>query len=111
MTSDLRFRSILLAAGLASLLPSGAASAGPSLAPRAGPMTLDLEGCKQRAQAAAKKAQFKVSKVLQFSVFAERDSYSVVVRCVPNQKVVFFVVAGPRMDRTSSYLDDIGDAF
>ena len=65
----------------------------------------------ERAQAAAKKAQFKVSKVLQFSVFAERDSYSVIVRCVPEQKALFFVVAGPRNDRTASYVEDVANAF
>jgi hypothetical protein len=105
------FRTAALTGALASALAAGAALAGPSMAARASAMTHDLETCKQRGQAAAKKAQFKITKVLQFSVFAERDSYSVIVRCVPEQNTVFFVVAGPRLDRSTSYVEDIGNAF
>ena len=100
-----------LAAACASVLVVSGALAGPSMASKMSPTKLDLDACKQRAQEVAKKASFKISKVLQFSVYAERDSYAVIIRCSPEQGVVFFAVAGPRMERCASYVDEIGDDF
>jgi hypothetical protein len=100
-----------VAGGFASILSITAALAGPSMAAKASPTKLTLDACKQRAQEVAKKANFKISKVLPFSVYAERDSYAVIVRCSPEQGVVFFAVAGPRMERCASYVDEIGDDF
>ena len=73
--------------------------------------TLDLDGCKQRAQEVAKKASFKVSKVLELSVFAENGDYSAMIRCVPEKGAVFFAVAGPRSERTAKYTDDLAENF
>ena len=100
-----------VAGGLASLVSIAGALAGPSMASKMSETKLTLDACKQRAQEVAKKANFKISKVLPFSVYAERDSYAVIVRCAPEKGVVFFAVAGPRMERRTSYVDEIGDDF
>ena len=98
--------SILLCGGL-----GGAALAGPSMAVKASPNKMNLEACKKRAQEVFKKASFRVSRVLAFSVFGEQGDYSVIVRCAPEQGVVFFAASGPRMERASQFVDEVGDNF
>src|SRR5581483_1957777 len=98
---------IVALASLAALTAAGAAFGGPSMAARITQTTLDLEACKLRAQDVAKQAKFKVSKVLEFSVYAETESYGMIVRCAPEKGVVFFSVAGPRMERATSYVNEI----
>ncbi len=105
------FQTTALIGGIAAMLASHAALAGPSMATKTSPTKLTLEQCKQRAQDVAKKAQFKISKVLQYSIYAEQGDYSVIVRCAPEQGLVFFAAAGPRMERAAAYVDEVGDDF
>jgi hypothetical protein len=100
-----------IAVGLAASLISTAALAGPSMSTKWNTTSLNLDRCKQRAEDALREAGFRSVKVLQFSVFAERGDYSAMVRCATDKEVVFFVVAGPQVERTNRYVDDIGDGF
>jgi hypothetical protein len=99
------------AAGALMALTSPAAIAGPSMSTKWNSTTLNLERCKARAEDALREAGFRDVKVLQFSVFAERGEYSAMVRCATDKEVVFFVVAGPQVDRANRYVDEIGDGF
>ena len=101
----------IAALGLAVSLVSTPAMAGPSMSTKWNNTKLSLERCKQRAEDALREAGFKGIKVLQFSVFAERGDYSAMVRCATDKEVVFFVIAGPQVERTNRYVDDVGDAF
>ena len=87
------------------------ALAGPSMSTKWNSTTLTLELCKARAEEALREAKFTGIKVLNYSVFAERGDYSAMVRCATDKEMVFFVVAGPQVERTNRYVDDIGDGF
>jgi hypothetical protein len=97
--------------GVVAGLVSTAAFAGPSMTTKWNTTNLNLERCKQRAEDALREAGFRSVKVLQYSVFAERGDYSAMVRCITDKEVVFFVVSGPQVERTSRYVDEIGDGF
>jgi hypothetical protein len=100
-----------IALGVAASLISTAALAGPSMSTKWSSSSLNLDRCKSRAENALRDAGFRSVKVLQFSVFAERGDYSAMVRCATDKEIVFFVVAGPEVDRCNRYVDDIGDGF
>ncbi len=92
-------------------LVSTAALAGPSMSTKWSNSTLNLDRCKSRAEEALRDAKFTGIKVLNYSVFAERGDYSAMVRCATDKQLVFFVVAGPQVERCNRYVDDIGDGF
>ncbi len=106
----MRVAAISIAAGL-TLAAAVPALAGPSMSTKWSSTTANLERCKERAEDAVRDAGFRSVKVLQFSVFAERGDYSVMVRCITDKQMVFFTVAGPQVERASRYLDQIGDKF
>jgi hypothetical protein len=99
------------AIGVATCFISAPASAGPSMSTKWNSTTLTLDRCKSRAEDALREAGFRGIKVLNYSVFAERGDYSAMVRCATDKQIVFFVVAGPAVERTNRYVDDIGDNF
>ena len=92
-------------------LVSSTALAGPSMSTKWSNTTLPLDRCKSRAEGALRDAGFKGIKVLNYSVYAERGAYSAMVRCATDKEMVFYVVAGPRVERCNRYIDDIGDGF
>jgi hypothetical protein len=96
---------------LATGLSCGTALAGPSMSTKWSNTGLSLERCKERAEEAVRDAGFRSLKVLKFSIFAERGDYSIMVRCISDKKMVFFAVAGPQVDRTTRYVDEVGDKF
>ncbi len=102
-------KSILMA--LTACLVSTAALAGPSMSTKWSNSDLSLDRCKSKAEEALREAGFRGIKVLNYSVFAERGDYSAMVRCATDKTMVFFVVAGPQVERCNRYVDDIGDAF
>ena len=103
-------KKIVVAAAVTAL--SGAAAvAGPSMSTKWNTTTLSLERCKDRAEDSMREARFKNVKVLQYSVFGERGDYSGMIRCATEKGGVFFVVAGPQVDRTNRYVDEISEGF
>jgi hypothetical protein len=97
--------------GLAVGAAGSDALAGPSVSTKWSETTLNLERCKTRAESAVRDAGFRGVKVLQFSVFGERGDYSAMVRCATDKGLVYFVVAGPQVDRTNRYVENIGEGF
>jgi hypothetical protein len=96
---------------LLALMSVAAFAEGPSMSTRWNNTSLTLERCKARAEDALREAGFRDVKELQFSVFAQRGEYSAMVRCATDKEIVFFVVAGPQVERTNRYVDEIGDGF
>ncbi len=108
----LRTVSMALTAGaLGVVMAAGTAMAGPSMSTKWSNTKHTLERCKDRAEDAVRDAGFRSVKVLQYSVFAERGDYSIMVRCITDKGMVFFAVAGPRVERTTRYVDEVGDKF
>ena len=101
---------IVIAAAI-GLLSGTAALAGPSMSTKWNTTTLSLERCKDRAEDSMREARFKGVKVLQYSVFGERGDYSAMIRCATEKGVVFFVIAGPQVDRANRYVDEISEGF
>jgi hypothetical protein len=102
---------IVIAAAAISLLGSTASFAGPSMTTKWNTTTLSLERCKSRGEDALRDAKFRGVKVLQYSVFGERGDYSAMIRCATEKGVVFFVIAGPEVDRASRYVDEVSEGF
>ena len=94
-----------------SLLGSTAAFAGPSMSTKWTTTTLSLERGKSRAEDALRDAKFRGVKALQYSVFGERGDYSAMVRCATEKGVIFFVIAGPEVERVNRYVDDVSHGF
>jgi hypothetical protein len=105
------YRNAALAGGIALIFACGAATAGPSMATKVSPSKMTLDACKKRAEELMKKANFKIFKNLQYSIYGENGDYSIIVRCAPEQGLVLFGAAGPRMERATTYVDEIGDDF
>ena len=101
---------IVLAAAM-TLMSGAAALAGPSMSTKWNTTTLSLERCKDRAEDSLRDARFRSVKVLQYSVFGERRDYSAMIRCATEKGVVFFVVAGPQVERTNRYVDEVSEGF
>ena len=101
---------IVFAVALA-MSAGSAAIAGPSMSTKWNTTTLSLERCKARGEDALRDAKFKGIKVLNYSVFGERGDYSAMVRCATDKGVVFFVIAGPEVERTNRYVDEISEGF
>ena len=59
----------------------------------------------------AEKRRLLGVKVLNYSVYAEKGDYSAMVRCATDKEMVFYVVAGPQVERTNRLIDDISDGF
>jgi hypothetical protein len=96
---------------IAASVLSTVALAGPSMSTKWSNTSFPLDRCKERAESALRDAGFKDTKVLNYSVYAERGAYSAMVRCATAKQMVFFVVAGPEVDLCSRYLDSIGDGY
>jgi len=100
--------------GIATVMlgtPHSAAIARTNISTKWSAISITLERCKSRAEDAMRDAGFRNVQVLQFSVYGERGEYSAMVRCAPEKGVVFFVVAGPQVERVNRYVDNIGDGF
>lgn len=68
--------------------------------------------CVQHAAAALKAAGFSQNfEILKTSIYGDQEDYTALVRCVPELKMAYFVVAGPDSDVASHYLDEIDNAF
>ena len=94
-----------------SVLGGTAAIAGPSMSTKWNTTTMSLERCKARGEDALRDAKFRAIKVLQYSVFGERGDYSAMIRCATDKGVVFFVVAGPEVERANRYIDEVSEGF
>lgn len=68
--------------------------------------------CVQHAAAAVKAAGFTENfEILKTSIYGDQEDYTALVRCVPELKMAYFVVAGPDSDVASHYIDEIDDGF
>jgi hypothetical protein len=105
---DRYMRPIVFAVAL-SIVGGGAVYAGPSMTTKWNTTTMNLERCKSRGEDALRDARFRGVKVLQYSVFGERGDYSAMIRCATDKGVVFFVVAGPEVERANRYIDEVSD--
>jgi len=74
--------------------------------------SLSLQACKDRAaQKMRNGGLIKNLEVMTQSVFGEEGDYTAQIRCVPDKKIVFFAVVGPKLDRAREHLKALFENF
>jgi hypothetical protein len=95
----------------ASVLFSQAALAGPAVTTEWIESRVSLDACKERVGSAIRAAGIRDVDPKQFTVFAHAGDYTLAIRCMPDQGVVFFIASGPRLKDADKLLDDVLAAF
>ena len=67
--------------------------------------------CMAHAQMAIFRAGFDPRDPGSQSMSGKRGDYTASIRCLSEQRIVFFVIAGPLADTTSRYLDELYGRF
>lgn len=103
----------LLAVALfgAAISFSQAAVAGPAVTTEWIEAKLSLDNCKDRVTSAIRAAGVREVDPKQFTVFAHAGDYTLAIRCMPDQGVVFFIASGPRLKEADKLLDDVLAAY
>jgi hypothetical protein len=96
--------------GLAALF-SSASFAGPAVSTEWIESKVSLEQCKERVERAIRSAGIREIDPKRFTVFAHAGAYTLAVRCMPDQGVVFFIASGDKLDQADKYLDDVIAAY
>jgi hypothetical protein len=94
-------------AGLMLGLFSTAATAGPAVSTEWMELRISLENCKSRSESAIRAAGIRDVDVKQWTVFGHQTRYTVAIRCMPDQGVVFFIATGEQLKGADSLLDDV----
>lgn len=72
---------------------------------------LPLEECRTKVATAMRSAGVGDVEPKRFTVFGHKGEYTVAIRCMPDQNVVFFIVSGERLKNSDDLLDDILAAY
>jgi hypothetical protein len=94
-----------------AMLSAQAAVAGPAVTTEWIEAKLSLDACKDRVNSAIRGAGVRDVDPKQYTVFAHAGDYTLAVRCMPDQGVVFFIASGPRLKEADKLLDDVLAAF
>ncbi|MCW5748783.1 MAG: hypothetical protein KIT36_21520 [Alphaproteobacteria bacterium] len=98
-------------AGLALSLLATPALAGPSMNTRWAVTSLPQAQCVEHARESLANAGFTNIKNSAQSAFGEHGQYSMVVRCLADKQLVFFVVAGPAAEECRRLTSAVADPF
>jgi hypothetical protein len=96
--------------GFAALF-SSAAIAGPAVSTEWVESKVTLEQCKERVERAIRAAGIRDVDPKRYTVFAHAGDYTLAVRCMPDQGVVFFIASGARLAEADKYLDEVIAAY
>lgn len=99
-------RMLLVAFG-AMVLTTAAASAGTAIATRWKPLDETQHDCMAHAQMAIFRAGFDGAAPGSQSMSGKHGDYTVSIRCLADQRIVFFVTSGPSPDTTAQYLKEL----
>ena len=87
------------------------AQASPAVSTQWQDTKLEQEKCLRFAEAAVQGAGFgRIERTTQ-SRYGTRGEYTAAIRCVTEYKIIFFIMAGPSLERTPKYLDDVYNHF
>lgn len=70
-----------------------------------------LETCKSRVEASIRAAGAKDVEAKRYTTFGFKGAYTIAVRCMPDQNVVFFIVSGDNLKGSDDVLDDVIAAY
>jgi len=103
MSVQTRWKFVLTVAAL--MLATSTAIADTSVATRWKPLGEAQSDCMAHAQMAIFRAGFDKSEPGSQSMSGKHGDYTASIRCVAEQRIVFFVMSGPSPDATAQYLD------
>jgi hypothetical protein len=72
---------------------------------------MQLDTCKSRVVTAMRGAGVGSVEPKNYTVFGHKGDYTVAIRCMPDQGVIFFIVSGESLRNADSLLDDILAAY
>jgi hypothetical protein len=96
--------------GLVTLF-SPASFAGPAVTTEWIEAKITLEQCKERVERAIRAAGVRDIDPKRYTVFAHHGDYTLAVRCLPDQGIVFFIASGEKLDQADKLLDDVLAAY
>ncbi len=95
----------------AAVFSAQAAVAGPAITTEWIEARVSLDACKERVNSAIRAAGVRDVDPKQYTVFAHAGDYTLAIRCMPDQGVIFFIASGPRLKEADKLLDDVLAAF
>ena len=98
-------RMVLLALPAAAIFCSSATLADTAIATRWKPLGESQTECMGHAQMAIFRSGFDKSEPGSQSMSGKRGDYTASIRCVAEQKTVFFVTSGPSAETTAAYME------
>jgi hypothetical protein len=101
----MRIRTVLLACSLIVMSASATALADTAVATKWRPIALDQTNCMSYARMAIFRLGFYKSEPGSQTMSGKRGDYTASIRCLAEERVVFFIMAGPSPETVSSYLD------
>ena len=104
MSAHTRICKLALAV-VAAITTASAALADTAVATKWRPLGEAQSDCMAHARMAIFRAGFDASEPGSQSMSGKHGAYTASIRCVADQRMVFFVMAGPSPDVTSRYLD------
>ena len=99
----MRIRIVLLTCCL--FLMSAAASADTAIATKWRPIALDQGDCMSYARMAIFRLGFCKSEPGSQTMSGKLGDYTASIRCLSNERLVFFIIAGPSPDTVANYLN------
>lgn len=109
------FRSLTVTAALAlaiGVADGSVAIAGPSMVTNWTTTTLDQKLCLRRAERVMRDAGYgRNLDIVGQSVFGQGDGYTLLMRCISQKGLVYFVVGGPSLDGAKKRMRSLFDNF
>jgi hypothetical protein len=101
----MRIRTVLLACSLIVMSASATAVADTAIATKWRPIALDQDDCMSYARMAIFRLGFDKSEPGSQTMSGKRGDYTASIRCLSEQRIVIFIMAGPSPETVSSYLN------
>jgi hypothetical protein len=106
----MRIRTILLAAFLA-VSAQAAATADTAIGTKWRPIALDQGDCMSYARNAIFRLGFDKSDPGSQTMSGKKGEYTASIRCLSNERIVFFIIAGPSPEAVQNYLNILYSQF
>src|SRR5215216_4907682 len=101
----MHIRTVLLACFLIVMSASTTAIADTAIATKWRPIALDQGDCMSYARMAIFRLGFDKSEPGSQTMSGKRGDYTASIRCLSEERLVFFILAGPSPETVSSYLN------
>ena len=95
----------------ATVISCAPAFAGPAVTTEWIEERISLESCRTKVADAMRNAGVGNVEPKRFTVFGHKGEYTVAIRCMPDQNVVFFIVSGGQLKSSDDLLDSILAAY